>query len=100
MKRKLSSYIGTAFFINVFAIMSVGGICIMMVNDMVHNISHLEEESGNVARIYRLNDRIQKTIFTVHSSTIDYDGSRKTDVMEIIVVDYNSSSESGGEFLT
>ena len=84
MKRKLSSYIGTAFFINVFAIMSVGGICIMMVNDMVHNISHLEEESGNVARIYRLNDRIQKTIFTVHSSIIDYDGSRKTDVMEII----------------
>lgn len=81
MKKKLSSYIGTAFFINVFAIMSVGGICIMMVNDMVRNISHLEEESENVARIYRLNDRIQKAIFTVHSSIIDYDGSLKSEVM-------------------
>ena len=84
MKRKLSSYIGTAFFINVFAIMSVGGICIMMVNDMVHNISHLEEESENVASIYRLNDRVQKAIFTVHSSIIDYDGSLKTNVIKMV----------------
>ncbi|MEW6520136.1 MAG: ATP-binding protein [Thermodesulfobacteriota bacterium] len=84
MKKKLSSYIGTAFFINVLAIMSVGGICIMMVNDMVRNISRLEDESGNVSRIYRLNDRIQKVIYTVHGSIIDYDGSLKGEVMEML----------------
>ena len=58
----------------------------MMVKDMVRsNISHLEEESRNVARIYKLNDRIQKAIFTVHGSIIDNDGSLMTDVMEKIV---------------
>ncbi|MBI5558562.1 MAG: HAMP domain-containing protein [Deltaproteobacteria bacterium] len=84
MKRKLSSYIGAAFFINVFAIISVGGICILMVNDMVRNISHLEQESENVARIFKLNDKIQKAIFTVHSSIVDYDFSPQPDVIQII----------------
>lgn len=80
MTKKLSSYIAAAFFTNVFAIMSVGGICILMVNDMVRNISHLEEESENVSKIYRLNDKIQKAIFTVHSSIIDYDAEQQTEV--------------------
>jgi signal transduction histidine kinase len=81
MTKKLSSYIAAAFFTNVFAIMSVGGICILMVNDMVRNISHLEEESENVSKIYRLNDKIQKAIFTVHSSIIDYDAEQQTEVI-------------------
>jgi len=85
MKRKLSNYIGIAFFINIFAIISVGGICIMMVKDMVrNNISHLEEESRNVARIYKLNDRVQQAIFSVHGSIIDNNGSPLSNTIKSI----------------
>ncbi|MFH1215101.1 MAG: ATP-binding protein [Pseudomonadota bacterium] len=73
MKGKLSSYIAGAFIINVFAILSVGGICTMMVKDMVQNISRLEAESGNVSIIYRLNNKIQHAIFVVHNSIVDFD---------------------------
>ena len=51
MKKKLGNYIIAAFIINVFAIMSVGGVCIMLVNDMVNNISSLEKESEDVSKI-------------------------------------------------
>ena len=51
MKRKLGSYIITAFIINVFAIMSVGGVCILLVKDMVNNISNLELESEKTINI-------------------------------------------------
>ncbi len=72
-KRKLSKYILAAFFINVFAIMSVGGVCIMMVRDMARDIDDLRTESGFVSRIYDMNNRIQETIFLVQSSVIKLD---------------------------
>ncbi len=73
MKPKLSNYIITAFFLNVFAIIAVGGVCIIMVRDMVNNISRLEAESTHISRIYRMNNKIQETIFLVHNSVIELD---------------------------
>lgn len=73
MNHKLGNYIIAAFFLNVFAIMSVGGVCIVMVRDMVRNISELEAESSYVSRIYDMNNKIQETVFLVHNSVIDLD---------------------------
>ncbi|MEW6289845.1 MAG: ATP-binding protein [Thermodesulfobacteriota bacterium] len=57
----------------------------MMVKDMVrNNISHLEEESRNVARIYKLNDRVQQAIFSVHGSIIDNNGSPLSNTIKSI----------------
>lgn len=60
MKKNLGSYIIAAFVLNVVAIMSVGGICILLVNDMVQNITSLERESSDVARIAEVSKRIGK----------------------------------------
>lgn len=83
MKGKLGNYIATAFIINVFAIMSVGGVCILMVRDMVNNISHLEEESSNVAGIFTLNSQMQKAIYTIHDAIVRNDPQKQTAVSEI-----------------
>ena len=45
MKRKLGNYIIAAFIINIFAIMSVGGLCILLVKDMVGNIRSLSRRA-------------------------------------------------------
>lgn len=84
MIRKLGSYLAAAFFLNVFAIMSVGGVCILMVNDMVDNITSLEEESGNIDRIYRLNNTVQKAILMVHNSIIEFDPANRPEVVEML----------------
>lgn len=73
MKHKLGNYIIAAFFLNVFAIMSVGGVCIIMVKDMVNNISALKAESSYISRLYELNNSIQDTIFLVHNPAIELD---------------------------
>lgn len=80
MKRKLSNYIAGAFILNVFAIITVGGICTLMVRDMVRNISRLEDESTNVARIHRLNNRIQQVAFLVQDASVDVDHTAKQDI--------------------
>ncbi|MCB2184524.1 MAG: HAMP domain-containing protein [Desulfobulbaceae bacterium] len=96
MKGKLGNYIATAFFINVFAIMSVGGVCILMVKDMVQNISHLEEESGIVSKVYRMNDSIQQSVFMVHNSIINFDNTQKVEVFKIL----DSTEEELQEYKT
>lgn len=73
MKHKLGNYIIAAFFLNVFAIMSVGGVCIIMVKDMVNNISDLKAESSYISRLYEMNNTIQDTIFMVHNPAIELD---------------------------
>lgn len=84
MKRKLGSYLAVAFFLNVFAIMSVGGVCILMVNDMVDNINSLEEESGNIDQIYRLNNMVQKSISMVHNSIVEFEQATRSEVVTIL----------------
>lgn len=84
MKRKLGNYLAAAFFLNVFAIMSVGGVCILMVNDMVDNINSLEEESGNIDQIYRLNNTVQKAILMVHNSIIEFDNKDRSEVVAML----------------
>lgn len=101
MKKKLSSYIAGAFIINVFAILSVGGICTLMVKDMVTNIARLEKESGNVSIIYRLNNKIQHAVFMVHNSIVDYDETAENEIMATMakaekdLLDYMGSEKSG-----
>jgi len=73
MKRKLGNYIIVAFFINVFAIMSVGGVCILLVKDMVNNISNLELESEKTSNIDDINHKIHKMITSIHHSIIEAD---------------------------
>lgn len=70
MKRKLGNYIIAAFIINVFAIMSVGGVCILLVNDMVNNISNLEKESEDVSKIDDINKKIHQMISSIHHGII------------------------------
>lgn len=85
-KRKLGTYIIAAFFINVFAIMSVGGVCILMVRDMVHNIKELQEESTNVFRADEINNKIHKTIYAIDHAIIDQD-KKQLDYAEKIIRD-------------
>jgi signal transduction histidine kinase len=68
MKKNLGSYIIAAFVLNVVAIMSVGGVCILLVQDMVRNISSLERESDDVARIAEVSTRINRMIVMIHKS--------------------------------
>ena len=72
-RRKLGNYIIAAFFINVFAIMSVGGVCILMVRDMVHNIKELKEESTNVAQADEINNKIHQVISAINQAIIEQD---------------------------
>ncbi|MBU0485775.1 MAG: HAMP domain-containing protein [Proteobacteria bacterium] len=72
-KRKLGNYIIIAFVINVFAIMSVGGVCIMMVRDMVRNINLLEQESIDVSKADDIKNKIHKTIDSINQAVIKAD---------------------------
>ena len=82
-KRKLGSYIIAAFFLNIFAIMSVGGVCILMVRDMVGNINRLERESSDVATIDTISASINDTIYRVGMSI---SGSDRKKLLEVVVI--------------
>lgn len=84
MKRKLGSYIIAAFIINVFAIMSVGGVCILLVNDMVNNISRLEKESEDVSKIDDINKKIHQMISSIHHAIIHTDEKELAVAVRII----------------
>ncbi len=72
-KRKLSNYILAAFFLNIFAIMSVGGVCTLLVREMARNNYNLKMESEYVSRIYGINNKVQEAIFLVQNSVIKRD---------------------------
>ena len=111
MKRKLGSYIITAFIINVFAIMSVGGVCILLVKDMVNNISNLEIESEKTINIDGINHKIHKMIISIHHSVIEADKNNMLIALNILnglerdVVSYRKyeenrqKSEDGNEYI-
>ncbi|MBU0730179.1 MAG: HAMP domain-containing protein [Proteobacteria bacterium] len=72
-RKKLGNYIIIAFFLNVFAILSLGGVCILMVKDIVHNITELEDESSNVSRADDINNKTHEMIFAIHQAIINID---------------------------
>lgn len=84
MKRKLGTYLIAAFFVNVFAIISIGGVCILMVREMVHNISQLEEESENVTKIDDISNKIYKMIFSIHNSILELEKEHVNYALNII----------------
>lgn len=102
MKKKLSNYIIAAFFFNVFAIMCVGGVCILMVKDMVANISNLEQKSTDVSWLYDVNNEVQEVVFLVHQSTVKMDSlNYALKVVEEVKLDisYYKSLEEDENFI-
>ena len=73
IKHKLANYILAAFFLNIFAIVSVGGVCIILVRDMATDNDKMKTESEYVVRIYDMNNRVQEAIFLVQNSVIKLD---------------------------
>ena len=73
IKRKLANYILIAFFLNIFAIVSVGGVCIILVRDMARDNNEMKTESEYVVRLYDMNNRVQEAIFLVQNSVIKLD---------------------------
>jgi signal transduction histidine kinase len=84
MKRKIGNYIITAFIINVFAIMSVGGLCILLVKDMVNNISTLEDESQKISETDEVNAKIHQMIIALHHSVIQSAPGNMLEAIRII----------------
>lgn len=72
-KRKLANYILAAFFLNIFAIVSVGGVCILLVRQMARNNYNLKMENGYVSRVYDINNKVQEAIYLVQNSVIKQD---------------------------
>jgi len=75
IKRKLATYILAAFFLNIFSIVSVGGVCIILVRDMAKDNKKMKTESEYVARIYEMNNKVQEAIFLVQNSVIKFDNN-------------------------
>ncbi len=103
VQRKLGNYIIAAFIVNVFAIMSIGGICILMVKDMVHNINKLEAESENVAKADDINNTIHNMIFSIHHAIIETDKYHLIYAIDIVedvadeIAIYKAHEEYGDE---
>ncbi len=69
-KRGLGRYILAAFSLNVIAIVSVGGICILLVRDMARDISGIKRESALVSRIHDVNGTVQEAVFLVQTAVM------------------------------
>ncbi|MBU0674946.1 MAG: HAMP domain-containing protein [Proteobacteria bacterium] len=71
--KKLGSYIIAAFFLNIFAIMSVGAVCITLVADMAGNIRELRIESDDVFKADALNNKVFQIIYAIDQAIIKKD---------------------------
>ncbi len=84
IKRKLANYILTAFFLNIFAIVSVGGVCIVLVRDMARDNTRLQKESEYVVRLYNMNNRVQEAIFLIQNSLLKQDNTLRQYALTIL----------------
>jgi signal transduction histidine kinase len=84
-RKKLGRYIIAAFFLNIFAIMSVGAMCILLVGDMLHNIQQIRMESDHIFRADEINNKIYKTIYAIDKAVISGDGDHIIYARDIIV---------------
>jgi hypothetical protein len=73
IKRKLANYISGALFLNIFAIVSIGGVCIILVKDMAQDNYEMRKESEYVVRLYDMNNKVQEALFLVQNSVIKLD---------------------------
>jgi len=83
-RKKLGRYIIAAFFLNIFAIMSVGAMCILLVGDMLHNIQQIRMESDHVFRADEINNKIYKTIYAIDKAVINSDNDHLIYARDII----------------
>lgn len=72
-RHKLRNYIIAAFFINILAIVTIGGICTLLVRDMAVDIASLKTESRYVSKIYDLNNKTQEAIFLAENALVKRD---------------------------
>ncbi len=72
-RHKLGNYIIAAFFINILAIVTIGGICTLLVRDMAVDIASLKAESRYVSKIYDLNNKTQEAIFLAENALVKRD---------------------------
>jgi len=84
IKRKLANYILGALFLNIFAIVSIGGVCIILVKDMAHDNYEMRKESAYVVRLYDMNNKVQKALFLVQNSVIKLDNKLLQDAFSIL----------------
>ena len=72
-RKKLGSYLIAAFFINIFAIMSVGALCILLVSDILHNIKETSIESKDVFKIDHINNQVYQIIYAIDKAELTAD---------------------------
>ena len=72
-RKKLASYLIAAFFINIFAIMSVGALCILLVSDILHNIRATSIESSDVFKIDHINNQVYQIIYAIDKAELTSD---------------------------
>ncbi len=84
-KKKLGLYIIGAFFLNIFAIMSVGAMCVMLVGNMLHNIREIKTESEHVFKADIINNKVHKIIYSINKAVINDDQSHLQYAADIIV---------------
>ena len=84
-RKKLGRYIIAAFFLNIFAIMSVGAMCILLVGDMLNNIRQIRIESEHVSKADKINNKIYKTIYAIDKAVINDDNNHLIYARDIMV---------------
>lgn len=69
-RKRLGSYLIAAFFINIFAIMSVGALCILLVSDILNNIRATSVESSDVFKIDHINNQVYQIIYAIDKAEL------------------------------
>jgi signal transduction histidine kinase len=83
-RKKLGSYLIAAFFINIFAIMSVGALCILLVSDILGNIKEIRIESGDVFKSDQINNKVYQIIYAIDKAVISSDPTHLNYAHDII----------------
>jgi len=84
-RKKLGSYLIAAFFINIFAIMSVGALCILLVSDILGNIKEIRIESSDVFKSDHINNKVYQIIYAIDKAVISSDPTHLNYAHDIIV---------------
>ncbi len=85
VRKKLSRYIIAAFFLNIFAIMSVGGVCISLVGNLVNNIKEIKIESEDVFTANEVNIKVYQIIYAIDKAIIKSDRQHLNYASDIIL---------------
>jgi signal transduction histidine kinase len=83
-RKRLGSYLIAAFFINIFAIMSVGALCILLVSDILHNIKETSIESSDVFKIDHINNQVYQIIYAIDKAELSSDPDHLNYARDII----------------